>query len=83
MGPLQIIGGILLILSSLLLITIVIMQESKQSGLGAMTGGSSDSYLSKNKGKTMDAKLVLITKIFAIAFFVITIALNLVIRYVK
>lgn len=83
MGPLQIIGGILLILSSLLLIAVVIMQESKQSGLGAMTGGSSDSYLSKNKGKTMDAKLVLITKIFSIAFFVITIALNLIIRYVK
>ncbi len=82
MGPLEIIGGILLIISSILLIIIVIMQESKQSGLSAMTGGT-DSYLSKNKGKTMEAKLALITKIFAIVFFVVTLALNLIIRYVK
>lgn len=81
MGPLEIIGGILLIISSILLIVVVIMQESKQSGLSAMTGGS-DSYLSKNKGRTIEAKLAFITKIFTVAFFVITLALNLIIRYV-
>lgn len=82
MGPLQIIGGILLIISAILIIGLVIMQESKQSGLSAMTGGS-DSYLSKNKGKTLDSKLAFLTKVFAIAFFIITLAVNLVIKYIK
>lgn len=83
MGPLEITGGILLILASLILIVVVILQESKQSGLSSMTGGSPDSYLSKNRGKTIDAKLVMITRICAIIFFVVTIGLNLVIQYVK
>lgn len=81
MGPLEIIGGILLIISSILIIIVVTMQESKQSGLSAMTGGS-DSYLSKNKGKTLDSKLAQVTKILAIVFFIVTLAVNLIIRYV-
>lgn len=81
MGPIEIIGGVLLIIASILLIIVVSMQESKQSGLSAMTGGSSDSYLSKNKGKTMEAKLSMITKIFTAIFFVATIALNLIIKF--
>ncbi len=81
MGPLEIIGGILLIISSILIIIVVTMQDSKQSGLSAMTGGS-DSYLSKNKGKTLDSKLARVTKILAIVFFIMALAVNLIIRYV-
>lgn len=82
MNILEIIGGVLLIISSILIIVLVVMQDSKQSGMSAMTG-QSDSYLSKNKGKTLESKLVFITKIFTIAFFVLTIGMNLIIRYVK
>lgn len=82
MGILEIIGGILLIISSILIIIVVCLQESKQSGVSAMTG-TSDSYLSKNRGRTMDSKLVSITRICAIVFFVLTVALNLIITYMK
>ena len=83
MNVLALIGGILLLIASILIITLVVMQDSKQSGMSAMTGGQSDSYLSKNKGKTLESKLVFATKIFVITFFVITVGLNLIIRYVK
>lgn len=82
MNVLEIIGGILLLIASILIIILVVMQDSKQSGMSVMTG-QSDSYLSKNKGKTLESKLVFITKLFVIAFFVITVGLNLIIRYVK
>ncbi|MEG0894073.1 MAG: preprotein translocase subunit SecG [Oscillospiraceae bacterium] len=82
MGIFEIIAGVLLIVSAIVIIFVIAMQESKQSGLSAMTG-KTDSYLSKNRGKTMEAKLVFITKVLSIAFFVITLALNLIIRYVK
>lgn len=82
MDLIQIIGGVVLIISCLLIIVVVLMQESKQSGLSAMTG-SSDSYLSKNRGKTLDAKLVTITKIFTAIFFVAAIAMNLLIKFIK
>lgn len=82
MNVLQLVGGILLIIASILIIIVVVMQDSKQSGVGVMTG-QSDSYLSKNRGKTLDSKLVFITKVFGIGFFVLVVAMNLVIRYVK
>jgi len=82
METLQLVGGILLIISSILIIIVVSVQDSRQSGLSVISGGT-DSYLSKNKGKTMESKLVFITKVFGITFFVLTIALNLAIKYVK
>lgn len=82
MDGLKIAGGILLIISSILIIILVLSQESKQPGMNAFTG-QTDSYLSKNKGKTLEAKLVSATRIFVIVFFVLTIAMNLIIRYVK
>ena len=41
---------------------IVLMQEGKNNGLGALTG-SADTYWSKNKGRSMEGMLVKITKI--------------------
>ncbi|MEG0571362.1 MAG: preprotein translocase subunit SecG, partial [Oscillospiraceae bacterium] len=83
MSGLEITGGILLLIASILIIIIVIFQESKQSGLSGVDGQASDSYYSKNKGKSKEAKLKRITTILAIIFFVLTLALNLIIAYVK
>lgn len=82
MGIIQIVGGAFLILSAIVLIIVTLMQESKQSGLSAMSG-SSDSYLSKNRGRSMENKLANITKIVAGIFFIATLALNIIITYVK
>lgn len=82
MNALEIVGGILLIIASILITIVVLMQDSKQSGISAL-GAQSDSYFSKNKGKTLEAKLVSITRIFAVIFLLVTVAMNLIIAYVK
>ena len=54
----------------------IIMQESKQNGLSGTISGAADSYWGKNKGRSMEGKLVKITKILVILFIVIAVILN-------
>lgn len=58
------------------LTVLVLMQEGKSAGLGAISGAA-ESYWGKNKGRSMEGKLVKITKFLAIGFFVIAAILNL------
>ena len=60
--------AILLILDSLFMIVTVLLQDSDDDGLGALSGRSNDSYFSKSKAKTMEARLALGTKIAAGVF---------------
>lgn len=72
MTAVQIVFGIVLILLALALIVLVLLQESNQQGLsGAISGGSSESFFGKNKGRTDEAKKAFITKILAIAFMIL------------
>ncbi len=75
----NIVSAVLLIITSVLMLIVIAMQESRQTGMsGAISGGSSDSYLGKNRGRTKDATLARITKIFAVIFFIVTLAVNIV-----
>ena len=65
------------VLVCIALSVVVLMQESKQSGLSGTISGAADSYWGKNKGRSMEGKLVLITKILGIAFFVLAAILNI------
>ena len=58
------------------LTAIVLMQEGKSAGLGSISG-MADTYWGKNKGRSMEGKLVKFTKYLAIGFMVISIILNL------
>ena len=70
MPVLSIVLAILLLISAIFLIVAVLMQSGKDKGTGVITGGSSETYFGKNKGKTIDAKLALGTKIAAVVFVV-------------
>ncbi len=59
--------SIVIIISALFLIVTVLLQSSDDSGISALSG-QSNSYLSKSKTKTMEAKLALGTKIAAGVF---------------
>lgn len=83
MSGIEIAGAILLILASVLLTVIILMQDSKSDGMGAMMGGGSDSYYGKNRGRTLDAILNRWTKVVAIVFFVIVAAVNIGIMILK
>jgi len=60
------------------IIAIVVLQSGKSSGLSGALSGSSDTFLSKNKSKTLDARLARATKWFAGIFVLITIVMNLI-----
>ena len=68
--------NILFILDCIALTVIVLMQEGKSAGLGAIAGAA-DTYWGTNKGRSMEGALVKSTKFLAIAFIVISIVLNL------
>lgn len=76
MKVLQIILTVIQVLCSLGLVAIVMMQSGKEGGLGAITG-SSDSFLSKNKGSSREAQLAKLTKWIAALFLILTLVLNL------
>jgi len=55
---------------------IVLMQEGKSQGLGAIAGAA-DSYWGKNKGRSMEGGLVKATTVMAVLFFVLAAVLNM------
>lgn len=78
MGIVEIIAGVLLILSSVLIMLLVMVQESKDQGLTtAIGGGANDSFFEKNMKRTRDAKLSRLTRIAGIVLVVVTLAVNI------
>ena len=84
MTAVQIVFGIVLILLALALIFIVLVQDSNQQGLsGAISGGSSESFFGKNKGRTDEANKAFITKILAVVFMVLALVTVIVSMFAK
>ena len=67
---------IIQLLCGLALIAMVLVQSGKSAGLSGTIGGVVDSFLAKNKAKTIDAKLARATKWVGAVFVVLTLALN-------
>lgn len=76
MAVLRIIIQVVFILICIALTVLVLMQEGKSAGLGAISGAA-ETYWGKNKGRSMEGKLVQITKYLAVGFMLISIILNL------
>ena len=64
------------IIISIALTVIVLMQEGKSAGLGAISGAA-DTYLGKNKGRSMEGRLIMATRIMVFLFLVIAAVLNI------
>ncbi len=73
----MLIVSIIMVLLAIVLVAIVLMQSGKTSGLSGAISGAADTFLSKNKAKSWDAKLAKSTKWVAIAFLVFSLALAL------
>ncbi|MCI9190002.1 MAG: preprotein translocase subunit SecG [Lachnospiraceae bacterium] len=76
MAALKIVLTILFIVVCIALVVLVLMQEGKSAGLGAISGAA-ETYWGKNKGRSMEGQLVKITKILAVLFMVLAVVLNL------
>ncbi len=77
MKALQIILTILQLISGLAVTVVVLLQSGKSAGLSGAIAGGADTFLSKGKAQSMDAKLAKATKWFALAFVLLTLILNL------
>ena len=69
---------VLQLLCGLGIILIVLFQSGKSAGLSGAIAGGADTFLSKNKAKSLDAKLAKMTKWVAILWIVITLVLSLI-----
>lgn len=78
MSALEIIIGIFVIIVSLLIIAVVLLQQGRRAGINGAISGGADTFLSKNKARTVDAFLARWTKYIAIAFFVLAIIANII-----
>ena len=76
MGALRMILTIVFILVCIAITVLVLMQEGKSAGLGAISGAA-ESYWGKNKGRSMEGALEKGTKILAALFIVLSVVLNL------
>ena len=77
MEILRIVVTVLFAIDALVLAVIVLMQEGKSAGLTGTISGMADTYWGKNKGRSMEGKLEKITKLLAVVFFVLALALNM------
>ena len=73
----QIVLSVIYFVVSLALIAVVMLQSGKSAGLSGVFGGNSDTFLSKNKAKSADARLARMTKWIAIVFMVLTLVICL------
>lgn len=78
MGPYEIgmlISAIVLILGSIALVVIVLIQSNSAKGLSGAIAGGSETYFGKNKKKSIEKKLLIITIVVAIVFATISLVI--------
>ena len=76
MAVLKIILTVVFIIVCVFLTVIILLQEGKSAGLGAISGAA-DTYWGKNKGRSMEGILVKLTRVAVILFLVISAVLNI------
>ncbi|MDR0841452.1 MAG: preprotein translocase subunit SecG [Christensenellaceae bacterium] len=78
MATLNIILTIVLVLCSIVLITAVLMQQSKSGGLGESFGGATQSFTARGQRASKEAKLQKITVYSAIVIGILAIAIMII-----
>ncbi len=76
MGALRIVLTVIFMIICVAIVVLVLMQEGKSAGLGAISGAA-ETYWGKNKGRSMEGALVKLTTVCAVSFIVLTIILNI------
>ena len=76
MAVLKTVLTVVFIIICIALTVIILLQEGKSAGLGAISGAA-DTYWVKNKGRSMEGMLVKVTRVLVILFLLISIVLNI------
>ena len=67
---------VIFVIICIALTVIILLQEGKSAGLGAISGAA-DTYWGKNKGRSMEGILVKFTTALVILFIVLSAVLNI------
>ena len=73
MGITEIIVGSLIIILAVVIIAAILLQEGRRAGINGAISGGADTFLSKNKARSVDAFLARWTKYIAIAFMILVV----------
>ena len=70
---------VIFIIVCVALCVIILAQKGRDQGIGGLTGSSSsgDTYWSKNKGRSREGMMILLTRIFSVAAIVLAAVLNI------
>ncbi|MGI5970402.1 MAG: preprotein translocase subunit SecG [Oscillospiraceae bacterium] len=79
MSGISLVITIIHVLCCVLLTLMILFQSGKRSGLSGAIAGAAETFMSKNKARTLDAKLAKATKYVAIVFAVLTIVMNIIV----
>ncbi|MBO4628152.1 MAG: preprotein translocase subunit SecG [Lachnospiraceae bacterium] len=77
MGALHTVVTVFYILVCVVLTIIVLMQEGKNAGLSGSISGAAETYWGKNKARSMEGKLVVLTRVLAAVFIILSVVLNM------
>ncbi len=77
MSVLKYVVGVIFILACAALVVLVLMQEGKSQGLGAIQGTVENTYWGKNKGRSREGVLKKVTICLSVAFVVVSLLLNM------
>ena len=78
MGTLKLVLTVVDVIAAVFLTAVIMLQSGKSAGLSGAIAGGADTFLSKNKAKSVDAKLAKMTKWVAILWVVLTLVLCIV-----
>ena len=81
MSALEIALGVGLIILAIAVISVVLFQEGHDKGLGIMTGSGADTFLTKNRSRSIDAFLERWTTVISVGFFLVVILVNVLLYF--
>lgn len=77
MSALDYVFGVLFILVCIALVVLVLAQEGKNQGLGAIQGTVENTYWGRNKGRSREGILKKVTVVLSVLFVVFAVVLNM------
>lgn len=79
MKPLELTLGIILMVLAAVVAVLILMQTGKEKSLSGTIAGAGESFFSKNKGKTKERTLSIITSILSIIFVILAVVFVIII----
>ena len=68
------VSGIVLLISAIVLVVVILVQSNSSKGLSGAIAGGSETFYGRNKGKSIDKKLMIVTIVLTVVFALLSLA---------